>query len=126
MNKVTRTQLEGILKQNVCDIRFARRRPTRDGRPPTRRMICTKSYDLLNSIDGRVKLNYRPPRYASTANPALHNLVIVWDIIMQDYRNVSMDECWVLQEIPTDKFWEYFNQTLYPMSPGDKIDFMNS
>lgn len=124
--KVSRTQLEDKLKQTVCDIRFTRRRPTRDGRPITRRMICTKSYKLLNSVNGRVKLNYRPPRYNPTVNPVLHNLVIVWDIIMQDYRNVSMENCYVLEEIAVADFWDYFNKTLYPMTAANKIDFMNS
>lgn len=124
--KVDRSQLEGILRTAVCDIRFMRRRPTRDGRPITRRMICTKSYELLNSIDGRVKLNYRPPIKLSTANPVQHNIVIVWDIIMQDYRNVSMEECDIVEEIPIKDFWPYFNKVLYPMAPGDKINLMNS
>lgn len=124
--KVTRNQLEDKLKRSVCDIRFTRRRPTRDGRPITRRMICTKNYDVLNSPNGRIKLNYRPPIYNSTANPLIHNLVIVWDILMQDYRNVSLEECHVLEEIPADKFWDYFNKTLYPMTAATKIDFMNS
>jgi len=124
--KVNRNQLEDKLKKSVCDIRFIRRRPTRDGRPITRRMICTKNYELLNSINGRVKLNYRPPRYNSTAIPTVHNLVIVWDILMQNYRNVSMEDCNIIEEIPINKFWEYFNKTLYPMTASTKIDFMNS
>ena len=124
--KVTRLQLEEKLKQNICDIRFIRRKPTRDGRPITRRMLCTKSFELLNSVNGRVKLNYRPPVHTSTANPVLHNLVIVWDIIMQDYRNVSLEDCHILEEVPVDKFWEYFDKSIYPMTPADKINYMNS
>ena len=124
--QVSRLQLEDLLKTNICDIRFMRRRPTRDGRPETRRMVCTKSFNLLQSVDGRVKLNYRPPRYMSTADPVKHNLVIVWDLIMQDYRNVSMESCEVLQEIPESDFWPYFNEVLYPMTPADKIAHMSS
>jgi len=124
--RVSRIQLEDLLKENVCEIRFVRRHPPRDGRPMTRRMICTKSYSLLNSVDGRVKLNYRPPRHQSTANPVVQNLVIVWDILMQDYRNVPMEQCEVLEQIPVNKFWKYFNDKLYPMSPGDKVNLMNT
>jgi hypothetical protein len=89
-------------------------------------MIATKCYEILNSIDGRTKLNFRPARVQSTANPVLHNLVITWDIIMQDYRNVSMEECIVIQQIPVTDFWKYYNDTLYPMAPADKISLMNS
>lgn len=117
--------MEQRLQNNVCDIRFVRRRPDKE-RPPTRRMICTKSYELLQSVDGRVKLNYRPPVHFTTADPIRQNLVIVWDILMQDYRNVNMDHCSIVQDIPVADFWKYYGEVLYPMSPEDKINFMNS
>lgn len=123
--KISRGELEAKLQHNVCDIRFLRRHPDKT-RPPTRRMICTKSFELLQSVDGRVKLNYRPPIHFTTANPVAQNLVIVWDILMQDYRNVSMENCTIVQELPIDKFWKYYNEVLYPMSPEDKINLMNS
>lgn len=123
--KVNRAELESKLLHTVCDIRFVRRHPDSQ-RPPTRRMICTKSYELLQSVDGRVKLNYRPPIHFTTADPIRQNLVVVWDILMQDYRNVSMDGCTLLQEIPIADFWKYYNEVLYPMQPEDKIALMNS
>ena len=122
--KVHQLQLESILRNHVCDIRFVRRRPERD-RPPTRRMICTKSYNLLNSVDGRTKLNYRPATHPIQVSP-MQNLVVVWDILMQDYRNVSMEHCEIIQQIPEEEFWKYYNEVLYPMSPNDKINLMNS
>lgn len=123
--RISRLDLEGKLQQNVCDIRFVRRRPD-NTRPPIRRMICTKSHELLNSVDGRVKLNYRPPVHFTTADPINQNLVIVWDILLQDYRNVSMDNCTLIQTIPVKDFWKYYNDVLYPMGPQEKINFMNS
>jgi hypothetical protein len=46
---------------------------------------------------------------------------------MQDYRNINMNQCDLIQEIPAnDDFWIYFNENIYPMSAGQKLDFMNS
>jgi hypothetical protein len=123
---VQRATLDSILLNNVCEIRFVRRIP-KPGFPPTRRMLCTKSYSLLNSTNGRITLNFRPPTNPVQINEALENVVVVWDILMQDYRNVSMDQCDLIKEYPAnDKFWEYFNNNIYPMSPQQKIQFMNS
>ena len=123
---VERTTLDRILLQNVCEIRFVRRLP-KPGSPPTRRMLCTKSYELLNSTNGRITLNYRPPRIPVQVNEAAENLVIAWDILMQDYRAISMNQCDLLNQYPaTEEFWSYFNENIYPMSAEQKIKFMNS
>ena len=123
---VQRATLDNILLNNVCEIRFVRRIP-KVGFPPTRRMLCTKSYNLLNSTNGRITLNYRPPANPRQINEALENVVVVWDILMQDYRNVSMEQCDLINEYPAnDEFWEYFNNNIYPMSLQQKIQFMNS
>jgi hypothetical protein len=37
-----------------------------------------------------------------------------------------MEECHIIEEIPVSEFWQYFDKTLYPMTAGDKINFMNS
>ena len=111
---------------SVCDIRFARK-TSKPGFSPTRRMLCTKSYDLLNSINGKISLNYKPPAGNKTVNEAVHNILTVWDILMQDYRNVSMNQCDLIREIPAnEEFWTYFNDNIYPMSAEQKITFMNT
>ena len=123
--KVSRDQLKKILLQNVCEIKFSRRRPV-IGKSPFRRMMATLSYPLLNSANGRLTLNYKPtiapPRY----NPAQKNLLIVWDIFMQDWRMVNMDECNLITTIKEEDFWKYFNDTLLPMSPQQKLQYMDT
>jgi len=123
---VQRTTLDSILLSNVCDIRFVRRLP-KPGYPPTRRMLCTKSYSLLNSTNGRITLNYRPPAGPPRINEAADNIINAWDIIMQDYRCINMAQCDLIEEIPaTDDFWTYFNDNIYPMSAEQKVNFMNT
>jgi hypothetical protein len=123
---VPQQTLETLLLSNVLDLRFTRRIPV-TGKPATRRMLCTKSYELLNSTNGRIVLNYIPPRHGKQINEAITNTCVVWDILMQDYRVVSADQVDILREIPaTEDFWKVFNNEIYTMSPKQKIQFMNS
>jgi hypothetical protein len=123
---VTRQTLETLLLNNVLDLRFTRRIKSAD-KSPTRRMICTKSFDLLNSTNGKIVLNYNPPKHQKQINEAVKNVCVVWDILMQNYRIVSADQVDVLREMPAnDEFWKTFNNEIYPMSTDQKIQFMNS
>jgi hypothetical protein len=123
---VTRPTLESLLLRNVIDLRFVRRTPS-PGRPSTRRMLCTKSYDLLGSTNGRIVLNYRPPKNPKQINESKENACVVWDILMQNYRVVSADEIDVIKTIPaTDEFWSYFNKEILPLTASQKMAYMDS
>jgi len=123
---VQRATLDNILLSNVCELRFVRRVPLA-GNSPSRRMLCTKSYSLLNSSNGRITLNYRSPRGPVKINEAADNLIVVWDILMQDYRNVNMNQCDLIKQFPAnEEFWTYFNDNIYPMSAEQKLSYMNS
>lgn len=128
MKKVSRTELDSLLLRNVCEIVFVRRRPNRaPGRPIYRRMLCSKSMRLLNSVDGRLSLNFRFPHGPKQINEAATNIVVAWDIFMQDYRNISMDACYLVQSIPDDEtFWKYYNETLLPMTAQQKQVYMDT
>ena len=123
--QISRSGLDNLLRSNVCEVRFVRRDP-RPGDGPTRRMLCTKDLSILTSVNGRTTLNYRPPRGGMQINEAMQNICVVWDILMQNYRNVAMDSCTLIQSIPGAEWWEYFNENIYPMSPEQKLSFMNS
>lgn len=124
--RIQRATLDGILLNNVCEVRFVRRLQ-KPGYPPTRRILCTKSHSLLTSSNGRITLNYRPPVKPPMINEAAENLITVWDILMQDYRNINMDQCELIQQIPAnEEFWTYFNDNIYPMSAEQKLSFMNT
>jgi hypothetical protein len=125
---VSRQELKNLALNNVCEIVFLRRRPERaPNRPEFRRMLCSLNDNLLNSVDGRLSLNFHYPRTSRRIDEAKHNIVVVWDIFMQDYRNVSMDQCYLLQTIPpNERFWKYYNDVLYPMTPEQKMTFMDT
>ena len=88
--------------------------------------LCTNSFSLLNSADGRVALNFKPPTNYPKYNPQAKNLVVTWDIIMQGFRTISVETCDLISVIPAnDEFWTYFNEKLAPLSQAEKINFMN-
>lgn len=126
MRKLLRTELQGLLKNNICDIFFLRRRPERaPGRPEFRQMLCTNSAEILKSYNGETVLNFRQcgPKQI---NEAVHNVVVTWDIMMQDYRNVSMEYCYLIKTFPADEsFWPFFNEHIFPMSPNEKLRYMD-
>lgn len=120
------TELGNLLSNNVVDLRFVRRRQRVD-LPPIRRMLCTKSYELLTSNNGLITLGYRKPVAAPDYDPTLEGLVTVWDIFMQDYRNIPAETVTINKVIPAnDEFWKYFNEQIYTMSAQQKMQFMAS
>lgn len=126
--KIGASTLKVLLENNVLEIKF-RRRTSKPGAPKTRRMLCTNSPVILMSEAGRKTLNYQAGVQNLKYNPTSKNLVIAWDILKQDYRAISVDNCVLISQMPVSgdgtDFWEYFNESIYPMSPGEKEAFFN-
>jgi hypothetical protein len=122
---MTTSTLSNLLLDNVLDLRF-NRRVLVEGKSPVRRMLCTKSHSLLSSTNGRIVLNYKPPRRGKQFNESRKDAVVVWDIFMQDYRVVPVDNVQVIKKIPADdSFWKYFNEEVYILSTEQKRNYMN-
>ncbi len=120
------SNLKSMLLAKVCEVKFARRNP-KPGRPASRRMLCTNNVQLLNSVEGRTVLNYRPPRQAPDYNPNQENLIITWDILMQDFRTINCDTVDLITTLEADEtFWVYINEKIAPMSAPEKMAFMNT
>jgi len=120
------SNLKSMLLAKVCEVKFARRNP-KPGRPASRRMLCTNNVQLLNSVEGRTVLNYRPPRHAPEYNPNQENLIITWDILMQDFRTINCDTVDLITTLEADEtFWVYINEKIAPMSAPEKMAFMNT
>lgn len=141
---VSRAELDSLLKNNVCEIIFVRRRPERAPVPPRvdiRRMLCTNSFQLLTSYNAKISLNFRLPKTGRRINGPKHDIVCAWDIFEQDYRNISIStpespytnkgpstpSCYLRQTIPDDEtFWKYYNDVLLKMTPEQKRNFEDS
>lgn len=120
--------LRALLENNVVEIKFQRRRAVA-GKPSTRRMLCTNNPIILNSEAGRTTLKYQPSNNPPKYNPSAKNLVLAWDVFKQDYRAISMDNCELISQMPVSgdgkDFWEYFNNSIHPMTPEQKEAFFN-
>jgi hypothetical protein len=125
--KLSLTGLKQLCLSNVVELKFDRRRP-QGYTFLHRRMLCTLDPVILNSQSGIEILNFKkptmPPPYA--AEPK--NLLTVWDIIMQDWRNIPIENTNVIATVPTkppEKFWEYFNKVIVKMTSRQKANFIN-
>ena len=67
-----------------------------------------------------------PPTQGLPYDAASKNLLPVWDIFMQDWRMVGMENCQIINTIAEEEFWEYFNDTLMQMSTSQKMAYMDS
>ena len=124
--KVSLSSLKNILQNNVCEIAFTKRRP-KPGDRLVRNMICTLDNSILNSVNGRITLNYKPTTGAPKYNPEAKNLLPVWDILMQNWRMVNMDSCELIKTIPgNDDFWKYFNENIITMTGDAKLNYMGT
>ena len=122
--KVALPTLITLLQNNVLELKFVRRR-AKPGFPDTRRMLCTNSNYILESTNGYKVLNYKPPKGNPDYNPSSKNLVNAWDVFSQDYRYINANNCDVISVMPADdEFWEYFNDTILPMTSVQKEQFI--
>lgn len=79
------------------------------------------------SPEGRIALNYRRAINYPKFDPNAKNLLITWDIFMQDYRCINMAACDLINVIPANKqFWKFFNERLSLLDASQKMRFMNS
>src|SRR6478609_5720439 len=108
-------QLLELLKTNVLYVSFERRNK-KQGKSMIRRMICTNSVNILKSVDGQMVLNYREPFNFPVLNPMAYNLIVTWDVLMQDFRMIPTDSINVEQSIPEAEFFEHFKTEIWPMS----------
>ena len=127
--RLGRDALALMLLQNVIELKF-RRRINKPGFNDYRRMLCTNDRNLLLSKLGREILNYDPPKgYGLSYDPKAKNLVIVYDIFMQNFRAINCNDVEVVSVIKTSpdpvEFWKYFNEKIYPMTADQKASFMN-
>lgn len=122
---MTQSELEALTYNNVVDVTFMRRRPVK-GKSAMRRMLCTKNNDILYSVNGKLTLHYQAPHTFPKYDPNEKNLVIVWDILMQDFRAIPCEGISVLNTYTPDDFWPLFNEKFFTMSASQKLLFMES
>ncbi len=122
--------LRQLLKQNIAEVVFPRRHE-KAGWRGTRRMFCTLDRNLLQSLPGRMTLNFTPPTHPPPYPAQAYNLLVVWDIFSQDWRAIPLDNLQVVTVIPShtrkqqEEFWKYFSEFLKTLTSQQKQAFMN-
>jgi hypothetical protein len=127
--RLGRVALWTLLGTNAAELRF-HRRIDKPGYKDYRRMLCTRDLKLLESTPGKTILNYVNPTGRLKYNPAAKNLVVAWDIFLQNWRMINCDDVEVIAVIKTSPdpspFWKYFQERLVPMSAQQKASFINT
>lgn len=136
---VSRDGLKRLLFQNVVEVKNERKYHRSDTR--TRRFFCVGAYPnfhnnpFLNTTAAQTTLRYRFPKGFPPYNPKPYynpdekNLVITWDIFMQDYRSIYIYRANLIRVWPINNpsnlkaFWNYFNTHINNMSAQEKLDF---
>ena len=118
--------LRQVLVSNVVELKFSRKNLI-FGRPPTRRMLASLNLDILNSDLGRSVLNFKPPTHTPAYNASSYNLLVVFDLFMQDWRAIPANNTEIINILPSkpEEFWEYFNNFLSKMTSIQKATFMD-
>ncbi len=127
--RLGRTALWTLLQTNAAELRF-RRRKEKQGFQDYRRMLCTNDRRLLLSTPGKEVLNFAVPNGHLKYDPAAKNLVVAWDIFLQNFRMINCNDVEVIAVINTSPdpagFWKYFYERLVHMSAAQKAQFMNT
>lgn len=126
--RLGRTSLETLLLYNAIELKF-KRRITKGGNNQYRRMLCTKDIKFLQSAPSKKVFRFTIPTGALKYDPRSKNLVVAFDLFMQNWRMINCDDVDAISIINTSpdptKFWKYFYASIYQMSTNAKQSFMN-
>lgn len=121
------TGLRQLLENNVVELKFTRKR-IQPGRPITRRMLASLNSTILDSDLGRQIFNFKSPSQAPAYNVSTYNLITVFDLFMQDWRNIPSTNVEVIRVLkcnPPEEFWLYFKEVISKLSAAQKAAFMD-
>lgn len=126
--RLGRLALETLLRYNAVELRFRRRLEKRLFNQ-FRRMLCTKDIKFLQSGPSKQVFRYVNPTGALKYDPRAKNLIVAFDLFMQNWRMINCDDVETIAVIKTSPdpsdFWKYFHARIYTMSSGAKAAFMN-
>jgi hypothetical protein len=122
--------LKRLCQQSVVELKF-KRRQKKIGFPANRRMLCTLNVQLLNGDIGKNILNFTRPTSSPPYNAESKGLVVVWDIIMQNWRAIPSESCEVATVFNLNtksdqaKFFNFFDKVVLKMTASQKKIFMD-
>lgn len=127
--RLGRIALWTLLTTNAAELRF-KRRINKPGFKDYRRMLCTNDQRLLQSAPGKRIFHYTSPIGTLKYDPSAKNLIVTFDIFMQNWRMINCNDVDVIAVIKTSpdpsEFWKYFYERIAEMSTDQKARFMNT
>ena len=123
--------LIGLFGTHVVELVAVRRNP-KPGKGPIRAFFATNNWGLLNGIAGKTALHFRAPTHPPPYSAKAKNLFTTWDILMQDWRNINLNNYAIREVLPLktaediSMFWQYFAFILKPMTAEEKTTFMDN
>ncbi len=115
-----------VFHNNVVELRFVRRTPKYNG--TTRRMLCTANWKYLSSVLTRRVFGWSNPKSRrGTSWYKMRRLVIVWDLLINNFRIISLDDWSILGVLPLQsledkaQFLVFYNEYISRMG-GKNID----
>lgn len=103
--KYTSSQIRDLVKTNIVEVKFKRRiYPVKNAtyqRSPLRRMLATSNWKFLNKYASTFK--FKPPKGTGTRDANWYverGLIIVYDLITQSWRMISLDKYDVVNIYP--------------------------
>jgi hypothetical protein len=139
MGFISKDALKQVLFQHVVEIKFLRKHPNKTS--SYRRMFCVGAFPnfqnnaFLLAEDTMARFNFTLPKGSSPYppvpyfNPDHKNLVITWDIFMQNYRCINVRNCNLVSSFRVESkedianFWKYFDDKITGMGTQDIMDF---
>lgn len=117
--------LKQLLENNVVELKFLRKNSSTS----SRRMLASLNPLILDSSLGRKIFNFKPPRNFPAYDVTQYDLITVFDVFMQDWRNIPYNNVEVIRVLncnPPEEFWKYFDEVLSKMTAAQKAAFMNT
>lgn len=88
-------------------------------------MLCTKASTILDTTNAELSLNFRRPKHGGPRfDEKAANIVVVWDILKQDYRLVPCESVTIEQVIEPGEFLEFFKNNIVTMTTRMAESFM--
>ena len=132
--------LGDFLRANVVEFKFRRRSPLLKNpalghKSKTRRILCTANWRLINSPITRLTFKWKAPKAKRRRLYSWYkkrNLMIVWDIMFQDFRILSLDDWEIIAAIPVVdlmnkvRFFIFYKFQLSKITQKKREDFADS
>lgn len=93
-----------FLENNIVELRFLRKQISQTGYLNKRRMLCTKNFYFAERFARFFSNPDKNPKQPKSSRPLSfykkHNILLIWDLIENDYRMVSLKDWIILDFIP--------------------------